>query len=387
MRAPLRNCSPLGAARLRKRVSVAPVVMTSSTTVTACNTRVPRDEAGRRPDALAPGAADLPAGIACPLERVQHRQPCPLPRAPPRSGAAWQKPRMRLRRAGEGTGTSGCASQSLGRARRDRRCHVIGQGGGTCELEPAHDRPRRARVGDGRPHAQPGERDRLRPERLERAAAGRAQDRVRSGRAAGMPRRAAGRVTRRGARADSRAACQTAALPLRQSRRVTHPHLHWNITVPVVLTLGLYAGIYVWRWRAARREEGGRGAGAAQLRVLRRRARGTDRRNRLADRRPRRGLPVLDAHAPAHPARGHRAGLPAARPLARDHAAGHPPAGRRRAGARPLRTSADRPFPLVRARLLLAHPRALRRGDRVRDRARARARVLLHGRASRCGGR
>jgi putative membrane protein len=54
-------------------------------------------------------------------------------------------------------------------------------------------------------------------------------------------------------------------LPLRQSRRVTHPHLHWNITVPIVLTLGLYAGIYVWRWRAARREEGGRGAGFAQL--------------------------------------------------------------------------------------------------------------------------
>jgi cytochrome c oxidase assembly factor CtaG len=54
-------------------------------------------------------------------------------------------------------------------------------------------------------------------------------------------------------------------LPLRQSRRVNHPHLHWNVTLPVVLTLGLYAGIYVWRWRAARAEEGGRGAGFVQL--------------------------------------------------------------------------------------------------------------------------
>jgi cytochrome c oxidase assembly factor CtaG len=54
-------------------------------------------------------------------------------------------------------------------------------------------------------------------------------------------------------------------LPLRQSWRVTHPHLHWNLTATVVLALGLYAGIYVWRWRAARREEGGRGAGPVQL--------------------------------------------------------------------------------------------------------------------------
>jgi len=44
-----------------------------------------------------------------------------------------------------------------------------------------------------------------------------------------------------------------------------HPHLHWNLSVTVLLTLGLYAGIYVWRWRAARREEGGRGAGWLQL--------------------------------------------------------------------------------------------------------------------------
>ncbi len=54
-------------------------------------------------------------------------------------------------------------------------------------------------------------------------------------------------------------------LPLRQSGRVTHPDVHWNLAPTVLLPLGLYAGIYLWRWRAARREEGGRGAGFAEL--------------------------------------------------------------------------------------------------------------------------
>lgn len=54
-------------------------------------------------------------------------------------------------------------------------------------------------------------------------------------------------------------------LPLRQSARVTHPDVHWNLSATVLLPLALYAGIYVWRWRAARREEGGRGAGALHL--------------------------------------------------------------------------------------------------------------------------
>ena len=46
---------------------------------------------------------------------------------------------------------------------------------------------------------------------------------------------------------------------------MTHPDVHWNLAPTVLLPLGLYAGIYLWRWRAARREEGGRGAGAFQL--------------------------------------------------------------------------------------------------------------------------
>jgi putative membrane protein len=48
-------------------------------------------------------------------------------------------------------------------------------------------------------------------------------------------------------------------------RPVTHPQLHWNFALTVLVPLALYAGIYLWRWRAARREEGGRGAGALHL--------------------------------------------------------------------------------------------------------------------------
>jgi putative membrane protein len=46
---------------------------------------------------------------------------------------------------------------------------------------------------------------------------------------------------------------------------VTHPHVHWNFSGMILIALGLYLAIYVWRWRAARREEGGRGAGPLQL--------------------------------------------------------------------------------------------------------------------------
>jgi cytochrome c oxidase assembly factor CtaG len=54
-------------------------------------------------------------------------------------------------------------------------------------------------------------------------------------------------------------------LPLRQSPRVTHPDVHWNLAPTALVALALYAGIYLWRWRAARREEGGRGAGFGEL--------------------------------------------------------------------------------------------------------------------------
>jgi putative membrane protein len=45
---------------------------------------------------------------------------------------------------------------------------------------------------------------------------------------------------------------------------VTHPQLHWNFALPVLLPIALFAAIYIWRFREARREAGGRGAGWPQ---------------------------------------------------------------------------------------------------------------------------
>ena len=42
------------------------------------------------------------------------------------------------------------------------------------------------------------------------------------------------------------------------------PQLHWFSDPAVLAPLALLAGIYVWRFREARREAGGRGAGALQ---------------------------------------------------------------------------------------------------------------------------
>jgi len=43
-----------------------------------------------------------------------------------------------------------------------------------------------------------------------------------------------------------------------------HPQLHWNFSLPVLLPIALFAGIYIWRFRQARAEAGGRGAGWPQ---------------------------------------------------------------------------------------------------------------------------
>ena len=43
-----------------------------------------------------------------------------------------------------------------------------------------------------------------------------------------------------------------------------HPQLHWFSDPAVLAPLALLAGIYVWRFREARREAGGRGAGLVQ---------------------------------------------------------------------------------------------------------------------------
>jgi putative membrane protein len=45
---------------------------------------------------------------------------------------------------------------------------------------------------------------------------------------------------------------------------VDHPQLHWLSDPAVLAPIALLVGVYVWRFREARREAGGRGAGVAQ---------------------------------------------------------------------------------------------------------------------------
>ena len=45
---------------------------------------------------------------------------------------------------------------------------------------------------------------------------------------------------------------------------MSHPHLHWHADPVILLPIAAYAAVYWWRFRAARRESGGRGAGWVQ---------------------------------------------------------------------------------------------------------------------------
>jgi putative membrane protein len=44
----------------------------------------------------------------------------------------------------------------------------------------------------------------------------------------------------------------------------SHPVIRWTFDPAILLALALWTGVYVWRFRAARREAGGRGAGPRQ---------------------------------------------------------------------------------------------------------------------------
>ena len=93
---------------------------------------------------------------------------------------------------------------------------------------------------------------------------------------------------------------------------------------PAVLApLALLTGIYVWRFRAARREAGGRGAGVAQAAAFTAGMLALLAALVSPARRPRRGLPLLGPHGPARAAGRHRPAAAAALALARDHAPRH----------------------------------------------------------------
>ena len=53
-------------------------------------------------------------------------------------------------------------------------------------------------------------------------------------------------------------------MPQSRDVPVTHPDIQWNLVPAVLLPLAAYACLYAWRFRQARREAGGRGAGFLQ---------------------------------------------------------------------------------------------------------------------------
>ena len=262
----------------------------------------------------------------------------------------------------------------------------------------AHERARAALVCERRP--QP----RGRPGELVGAAASAAARGRRAQRLGAPGAAAAGRAERRrdqraGARASTADACSAARcsgvtscdnlrrawVTIRYTRPMTPSR------DPVELRPGDPArrsrsgrGVYVWRFRAARREAGGRGAG---LRAGAAFAAGSWSCCSVALVSPIDALGedyLFSAHMIQHILLGDIAPLLLLLvALARDHAPRHAPLPRRRARARPARAPGDRHRAVVRAALLLAHPRAVRRGDRERRRPRARARVVLHRRRAR----
>jgi cytochrome c oxidase assembly factor CtaG len=113
-----------------------------------------------------------------------------------------------------------------------------------------------------------------------------------------------------------------------------HPHIQWLSDPAVLAPLALLAGIYVWRFRQARREAGGRGAGPLQAAAFA----GAMFALLAALASPIEGLGedyLFSAHMVQHVLLGDIAA--AAGSHARDHAPGHPPADTHRAGPRPLR--------------------------------------------------
>ena len=277
-----------------------------------------------------------PGGAA---RRAGRARPTCVPAAPVRvSRSATARPVRRRERLGEDRGLVEAAPPPAGRMKRDgyegrrlarrraagawqevlrrvrdyQRRHRVRQRHRAAELQAAHELAGRALVGDRRPGRDAGELDRL-------PAAGAGASGGSRGRAARPPGGAAaapaeGRGEEPGrARREDRLCGVTGGHAAATIPRVSgdnaagHPHLQWLSDPAVLAPLALLAGIYVWRFRQARREAGGRGAGRASGGRLRRRDARPAGGAGLADRRPRRGLPVLGAHGPARAARRHRA--------------------------------------------------------------------------------
>ena len=134
----------------------------------------------------------------------------------------------------------------------------------------------------------------------------------------------------------------------------------WTFAPIVLIALAGYLGVYVARWRTARREGGARAASGWRLaRVVRWRARPV-RRADLA-RRPARRAARLDAHGPAPADRRHRRDPAHARADPLDPAPRDPPHPPDRARRRAVRVAVVRRGRLRRRDVALARPDDLRR--------------------------
>ena len=356
------------------------------------------------------------AGSARPADRCARRAPPPArPPGQSRGAAGGPDAAGPARAAG-----AGGPAQRRRQVRRELGAHQARDRQRAAELQCRDQRPRAALVGQRRPRA--GERRargraparRMARQRAARAAppaqpgqraqARRADEHLRAGdrRAA---RRAGGRSdqpqqlrqprpTPRGGGPPGGAAAQVAGGPTSlvhagrvadrasriyartsQSRDVIVPNLaaldtSWTFAPLVLVALVAYLWVYGARWRsvAAHRGRAG-GERLARRRLGGRRADAVHRAD-LAGRQPGRADGLV-AHGPAPADR--RPGADPADPRADevDPAPGHPPHPPHRAGGRPVRAPDLRRRRLRAGDVVLAHPRALRRGARSTRRSTA----------------
>ena len=258
--------------------SVAPVVITSSTSTARGGARDPVADGDRPPEGARP-LPPAPAHLGLPSRRRggAPAQPArPVRRATASASAsAWLNPRPRARRGMEGHGHERRAAgqEALRRAGHHGRRHGRGHRQRCSELQRAHELPGRALVGHGGERGHAGGR---RTARARRRASSPEQARQ-SGpaRPAGprQPQQSGGDEQRGEPEAHGPSlACREfpVGTPMPQSRacRVTKerrtPSSTGCRTRPCWRRWPSLAVIYIWRFRAARREAGGRGAGLAQ---------------------------------------------------------------------------------------------------------------------------
>ena len=366
------------------------MVTTSSTTSARGGARAPTRTRTSPPAPARRGGPPPPhlgRSAAATLEAVVDAAgPCAL-RRQPRADAAWLNPRRRARAGWSGTGTSAGAParQLRGRVRRDLRGHRVRQRPCPAVLQRPHQlaggarRRRRARRPPPRPRAPCAAAASAGPRGSARTAARRAAPARSQPQHRGGARTAVRAVKRMPPRLPGGGL--PVGTPVRQSSYMlvaAQPQIEWLNDPAVLAPLALLVFVYVRRFRQARREAGGRGAGPLQAAAFA----GAILALLAALVSPIDGLGdhyLFSMHMVQHVLLGDIAPLllllslsrVIMRPLTRRLMSVERALG-------PLAHPRDRPRPLARPDVPLAHPRDVRRRARAPAGARARARELLH---------